>query len=81
MITDTIRQVLADHGNLAGNAGTLGVDDDLYDAGLTSLSTVTVMLALEDALGVEFPEEMLSRRTFASVSTIRDALGQLLGVS
>lgn len=81
MITDTIREVLADHGNLAADAESIDVDADLYDAGLTSLSTVTVMLALEDELGVEFPEEMLSRRTFASVAMIRDALDQLLGVS
>ncbi len=81
MLTDTIRQAIMEHGKLAVDATGLADDADLYDAGLTSLSTVTVMLALEDALELEFPESMLSRRTFSSVSTIRNALEELLVTS
>ena len=81
MITDTIRSAIAEHAKLAVAVDGLTDDADLYEAGLTSLSTVTVMLALEDALGVEFPESMLSRRTFASISTIQGALEELLPVS
>ena len=81
MLTDTIRQAIAEHGNLAVDVVALVDEADLYDAGLTSLSTVTVMLALEDALELEFPESMLSRRTFSSVATIRTALEELLVAS
>ena len=81
MLTDTIREAIAEHGKLAVAVDTLSDADDLYDAGLTSLSTVTVMLALEDALELEFPESMLSRRTFASIATIEGALSELLVVS
>ena len=81
MLTDTIRQAIMEHGKLVVDATGLDDDADLYDAGLTSLSTVTVMLALEDALELEFPESMLSRRTFSSVSTIRSALEELLVAS
>ena len=81
MLTDTIRQAIAEHGNLAVDVVALVDEADLYDAGLTSLSTVTVMLALEDSLELEFPESMLSRRTFSSVATIRAALEELLVAS
>lgn len=81
MLTETIRQAIAEHGNLAVDVVALVDEADLYDAGLTSLSTVTVMLALEDALELEFPESMLSRRTFSSVATIRTALEELLVAS
>ena len=81
MLTDTIRQAIAEHGNLAVDVVALVDEADLYDVGLTSLSTVTVMLALEDALELEFPESMLSRRTFSSVATIRTALEELLVAS
>ena len=81
MLTDTIRHAIAEHGNLAVDVVALVDEADLYDAGLTSLSTVTVMLALEDSLELEFPESMLSRRTFSSVATIRAALEELLVAS
>ena len=81
MLTDTIRQAIAEHGNLAVDVVALEDGADLYDAGLTSLSTVTVMLALEDALELEFPESMLSRRTFSSMAMIRTALEELLVAS
>ena len=57
----------------------LGDADDLYDAGLSSLASVNLMLALEDAYDVEFPERMLRRTTFASIAAIRAALAELLG--
>ncbi len=36
------------------------------------------MLALEDAFGVEFPERMLRKSTFESISSIRQAITELL---
>jgi acyl carrier protein len=78
-MTDEIRAVLAEHGRLAVDVSTLADDADLYQAGLTSHASVNVMLALEDAFDVEFPEAMLRKKTFESVAAIRDALDQLLG--
>jgi acyl carrier protein len=77
--SERIRQILRDHGRLAADAGTLGEDSDLYQAGLTSHASVTLMLALEDAFEIEFPERMLRRRTFESVAAIRDAVDELTG--
>ena len=74
---DEIRTVLAEHGRLLVEAETLRDDDDLYQAGLTSHANVTVMLALEDAFDVEFPDSMLRRSTFESVAAIGRALQEL----
>lgn len=74
---EEIRRVLQEHGRLAG-VETLPDDADLYRAGLTSHASVNVMLALEDAFDVEFPQSMLRKQTFDSVASIREALNQLL---
>jgi len=56
----------------------LADDSDLYDAGLTSLITVNLLLAIEDHFDVEFPDELLSRRTFQSINTLAEAIEDLL---
>ena len=73
-----IRAVLAQHGRLAQDAGSLAESADLYQAGLTSHASVNVMLALESTFDVEFPDQMLTRSVFASVAAIRGALSQLI---
>jgi len=50
-----------------------------FDAGLTSLATVGLMLALEDEFDIEFPDSMLSRKTFGSIESIVDAIEELQG--
>lgn len=77
--TALVRSVVEQYAQLA-RPGSLGDGDDLYRAGMTSHATVTVMLALEEAFGVEFPDDMLIRSTFASIASIMSAL-ERLGVS
>lgn len=74
---EQIRTVVAEHGRLPVDAATLGVDDDLFRAGLTSHASVNLMLALEEAFDVEFPEAMLRKATFESISSIADAIAEL----
>ena len=74
---DRIRTVLREHGKLPVDLASLSDEDDLYRAGMTSHASVNVMLALEDAFDVEFPDKMLRKSTFASVSAIREALNSL----
>ena len=57
----------------------IGRGDDLYRAGLTSHASVNVMLGLEDAFDVEFPDAMLRKRTFESIEAIEGALATLGG--
>ena len=75
--TSEIRQILKDHGRLAADAAALADDADLYRAGMTSHASVNVMLALEAQFDVEFPDSMLKRGVFSSISTIREALETL----
>lgn len=80
MLDDAIRDLLAKHGRLTGDAYKLGDRDDLYRSGLTSHASVNLMLALEDEFDVEFEERFLRRSTFESIERIRGAL-QELGVA
>jgi acyl carrier protein len=66
---------------LAVDIASLTDEDDLYRAGLTSHASVNLMLALEDAFDIEFPERLLRRQTFESVAAMRDAIDQLLAES
>ena len=72
-----IRQVLAEHARLSVDPDTLADADDLYQAGMTSHSSVNVMLALEDAFDIEFPDALLKRNVFESVASIAAALDSL----
>lgn len=74
---EQIRSVLAEHGRFPVDVATLDDRADLYQAGMTSHASVSVMLALEDAFDIEFPERMLRKSTFESVAAIREALTEL----
>lgn len=79
MYSQQIREIVAAHARLQVDVNTLDDDSDLYEAGLTSLSTVNLMLALEEHFDVEFLDRMLKRRTFQSIRTLSEAVGELLG--
>jgi acyl carrier protein len=72
-----IRVVIAEHARLQADVATLPDDGDLFAAGMTSHASVNVMLALEDAFDVEFPDSMLRRGVFASVESIAEAITTL----
>jgi acyl carrier protein len=78
---DRIRAVLDAHAKLRSPAADLADSADLYAAGMTSHASVNVMLALEDAFDVEFPDELLTKHTFCTVQTIREALTGLVEVA
>lgn len=72
-----IRDILAESGWLAADVAELTDEDDLYAAGLTSHGSVNLMLALEERFDIEFPEQLLRRRTFESIAAIRAAVSGL----
>lgn len=74
-----IRNVLKDHARLSKDALTLDVSEDLYQAGMTSHASVNVMLGLEGAFDIEFPDHMLKRNVFNSIASIRTAVVELIG--
>lgn len=79
-ITRVIRDALSAHAGLARNAQTIAEDEDLYDAGLSSFATVNVMLAIEDAFDAEFPEHLLHRTTFSSITRLSKALAEFVAL-
>jgi len=72
-----IRRVLRDHARLPVDVDSLDDRADLFQAGMTSHASVNVMLALEDAFDVEFPDDMLKRSVFDTVADIAAAIGVL----
>lgn len=78
MNVDKVRDILAQHGRLSSPVDRLLDTSDLYNAGLTSLATVGLMLALEEQFNIEFPDNMLSRKTFGSIESIVDAVQKLV---
>ncbi|MEK6348913.1 MAG: acyl carrier protein [Burkholderia sp.] len=50
---------------------------DLYAVGLTSLTSVHVLLEIERAFGVHVPESMLTYEMFESIDALAKAVGTL----
>ena len=69
-MNDTIRALLAKLGGLPVSVDTLSDDSDLYAAGLSSFASVQLMLGIEEAFDVEFPDHLLNRKSFASIGAI-----------
>ncbi len=74
-----IRRVLSEHARLPVDVDTLSDDADLFASGMTSHASVNLMLALEDAFDLEFPDRMLTRAVFESIGSISAAIEELSG--
>ena len=77
-VVDDILSIVASHARLSIDIATLGNDDDLFHKGMTSTASVGVMLAIQSRFGFEFPDSMLRRSTFESVSSIQAAVNEML---
>jgi acyl carrier protein len=69
-----IRRIIVQHGHLVQAVDPLLEHTDLFEAGMTSHACVNVMLALECEFDFEFPDRMLTRDLFCSITAIRDAI-------
>jgi acyl carrier protein len=78
MYIEKVRDILSQHGRLAMPVTQLADDSDLYNAGLTSLATVSIMLAVEEEFDIEIPDSMLGRKTFGSIDAIVNVVQQLV---
>jgi len=74
-----IRRVLSEHARLPVEVDTLSDEADLFAAGMSSHASVNLMLALEDAFDLEFPDRMLTRSVFESITAIDAAIEELSG--
>ena len=71
---EVIRQIIDAKGHLPVAARTIDPNANLYEAGLSPCAAIQVMLALEEAYGVEFPKQMLRRQSFSSLNSIAACL-------
>lgn len=72
-----VRDVLRVHARIPNGIDMLDDNANLFEAGMSSHATVSVMLALEDAFDIEFPDSMLKRSVLESVTGIALAIGDL----
>jgi acyl carrier protein len=77
-IDEKIRAVVGSYGGLSVAVEGVEPNDDLYGLGMTSAATLNVMLALEEAFDIEFPEDLLERAIFESLSTMGTAISGLV---
>ena len=68
---EELRRILRLQGGLSIPISQLADEADLYAAGLSSLATVNVMLAIEHCFAIEIPDDLLTRRTFQTLSSLR----------
>ena len=62
---------------MPGDVDCLTPETDLYGAGLTSLASVDLMLALEQTFDLMLPETALNRQTFRSIESIAAVVERL----
>ena len=76
-MNEEIRRIIAQHARLPIDISELSDSGDLYQAGMTSHASVSLMLAIEDGFDVEFPDAMLKRSVFESIESIGRAVTAL----
>lgn len=69
-----LRQIIKDTAHFEVSMDSISDDDDLYEAGLSSLNTIQLMLAIERHFNIEIPDQMLNRHLFQSVNSLADAV-------
>jgi len=75
--SEAIREIVGSYGHVGIDVNVLRDEDDLFELGMTSHATVNVMLALEEEFDIEFPENLLTKRTFESVAAMRSVVSDL----
>ncbi|WP_267551136.1 acyl carrier protein [Rhizobium rhizogenes] len=74
----TIRDLLAKFGALPVTIDQIEDNADLYAAGLSSFASVQLMLGIEEAFDIEFPDNLLNRKSFASIAAIEKTVSVIL---
>jgi acyl carrier protein len=72
-LTEIVRQVMPERPSLAN----LTSDADLYDAGLTSMAMVKLMLAVEIEFDISIPDADLHPDNFRSIGAVEALVGRL----
>jgi acyl carrier protein len=76
-VVDRLHQIIVEHGRVRLPAEALDDDTDLFAAGMDSMAVMNVLLSIEDAFGVEFPDALLNRSSFATLGRLRGIVSGL----
>jgi acyl carrier protein len=77
-MNETIRELLVKFGGLPVAVDQIADDADLYATGLSSFASVQLMLGIEEAFDIEFPDNLLNRKSFASIAAIEKTVDLIL---
>jgi len=77
MTPESIRSILKAHSRIRVPIEEVTDDANLFNAGMTSLASVDVILALEEEFGIEFADHMMHRKTFETINAIAAAIASL----
>ena len=77
-VEDEIRDLVVANVTLAISDSRLTAGTDLFNAGMTSYQSVTLMMTLEDHFGIAFPDSMIRRSTFQTIAALAEAVRSLL---
>ncbi|HEY8334861.1 MAG TPA: acyl carrier protein [Tardiphaga sp.] len=75
---DRVRSIVGSMNLLPVSIDGLSDQDNLFDAGMTSFGSVQLMLAIEEEFDIEFPNSLLTRKTFATFGGLISAVDQLV---
>ena len=75
---DRIRTIVGSLNLLPVPVDGLSDQDNLFDAGMTSFGSVQLMMAIEEEFDIEFPNSLLTRKTFATLGGLISAVEQLV---
>lgn len=77
-MNETIRGLLTKFGSLPVAVDQIANDADLYAVGLSSFASVQLMLGIEETFDIEFPDNLLNRKSFGSINAIEKTLDIIL---
>lgn len=72
-----LRKIIQELAHIEISIDLIADGDDLYEAGLSSLNTIQLMLAIEKHFDIEIPDRMLNRHLFQSIDSLAEAVTQL----
>jgi D-alanine--poly(phosphoribitol) ligase subunit 2 len=75
---DRVRTIVGSMNLIPVPVDSLSDEDNLFDAGMTSFGSVQLMMAVEEEFDIEFPNSLLTRKTFATLGGLISAVDQLV---
>ena len=74
-----VRALVGEVANLAVPLAELDDGADLFEAGMSSLEAVTLVVALERRFGFRFDQDLIQIDTFRSIASIDNAVARASG--